>query len=700
MAPNPSDIIPSKPPYDAAAHYKRVLALYEQYPIKDEEAAERHAAGIVVNAFKAAGRKAAEDFAVTLVAIVETTFKQDKLYWHEPPPLWSLDETEKFLSRERLETATECMTGLLAFFLRDFCPEEAFSFSGDPDDPGTPLIELVADPATLVHAFSTDVINAAVKDQPVFASTGKQLLENFSIANGVPPGAPSKPGKVFKFAGDFALPPTKLVESFLRNTAFEVLFTLPLQPKQPEMPILTDDIKFEHTWCLAAAGAGKTTLILNEIVANLRRDNPPAMVVLDPKGTITPQLSRLAVFAGKHRDRLIIVDPTDVTAPPAINMFHPGNAKRFRMYAEGQRRQVENQAITLFSYVFASRGNALTPQQATCFNYLVRLLFSIDGANIHTILDIINDQLFEKQASIDKSPWKPFIERQQPIAQRWFRDQYYNHLVETRKGIATRLYGLLEKPELEAAFSARERKLDMFDALQTGKTVIVNLPKALLGQEGMELFGRYIIALTLASAFERITIPDRTQWHPAFLYIDEFQEFADETKSAELLQLAREFRLGVLVAHQDITSQLTESLRSALATNTTTKYVSSLGGLDANFMAREMNCDADFFQRAVKTSTHARFASYVRGLTPQPVIFEVPFRAVENEPQMTAEQYAQLLERNRAYITEPREDRTLGIASLPASKPREADPPKAADPEATATSSPHDKDPGEPSDEW
>ena len=159
MASNPSDIIPGKPPYDAGAHYKRVLALYEQYPIKDEEAAERHAARIVVNAFKAADRKPAEDFAITLVAIVQSSFARDKLYWREPPPLWSLDETEKFLSRERLETATECMTGLLAFFLRDFCPEEAFSSSGDPDAIGTPLIELVSDPATLVHAFSTDVIN-------------------------------------------------------------------------------------------------------------------------------------------------------------------------------------------------------------------------------------------------------------------------------------------------------------------------------------------------------------------------------------------------------------------------------------------------------------------------------------------------------------------------------------------------------------
>lgn len=436
---------------------------------------------------------------------------------------------------------------------------------------------------------------------------------------------------------------------------------------------------------------------------NLKRDDPPAMVVVDPKGTIAQQVSRLAVFdpaSGKHKGRLLIVDPTDVLSPPAINMFHPGNTKRYRMYSEAQRRQVENQTITLFSYVFASRGNALTPQQATCFNYLVRLLFSIEDANIHTMLDIINDQLYERQPSADKSRWKPYIDRQQPIAQRWFRDQYYSHLVETRKGIATRLYGILEKPELEAVFSSRDRKLDLFEATQSGKTVLVNLPKALLGQEGMELFGRYIIALTLAAAFERITVQDRGKWHPAFLYIDEFQEFADEEKSPELLQLAREFRLGLFVAHQDIASQLSEGLKSALATNTTIKYVSAVGAADAHFMAREMQCEPEFFRQAVKTATHARFACHVRGLTSQPIIVSAPFGGIEREPRMTEDQYQVLLSQNRASIAEAREDRSLGVSPLPMPK----DPPPAQDSlpsqSAVTLASAQSEDPGEPSDTW
>ena len=703
---NPSDILPNTPVYDPSAHYQRVMALYDSYPIKTAEVAERHAFTIIARGFKTVAKdidSVSEDFARALLATIEQIFEVDKFHWLTPPERWGLAENERLLAPERLEAATDGAVKLVSMFLQ-ILPEEAFSFKDDQDNQGIPLIELVENPADLVEgicqAFAQITVPNSKAESPAFPETRNQIIKNILAANGLSADDPPRSGKRFKYPSDFTWEPVVLADRFLRNTPFEFFLKIRIKLQEPVMPVLTDTIKFEHTWCLAAAGAGKTTLILKEIVDNLRRDNPPAMVILDPKGTITPQLSKLAVFAGKHQGRLIIVDPTDVTAPPAINMFHPGNVKRFRMYSEAQRRQVENQAITLFSYVFASRGNALTPQQSTCFNYLVRLMFSMGGASINTMLDIINDQLFERQPSVDKSPWKPFIERQQPIAQRWFRDQYYSHLVETRKGISTRLYGLLEKPELEAAFSSRERKLDMFDALQTGKTVIVKLSKALLGQEGMELFGRYIIALTLASAFERITVQDRSQWYPAFLYIDEFQEFADEEKSAELLQLAREFKLGVLVAHQDIASQLSEKLRSALATNTTIKYASSLGGSDANFMAREMNCEAEFFQRAIKAPTHARFAGFVRGYTPQPVIFELPFRAIEKEPAMTEEQYAQLLERNRAYITEPREDRTLGSSPLPNSHSPQPDPPGPSDPDVAASDSPQGEDPGEPSDTW
>lgn len=713
MTSKPSDIIPAEPVYDAEAHYARILSLYEAYPIKDDVACEQQALRLITGAIKDAGKtldEVSEDCLAALDSAIETTFETNDFVYRAPPAKLlyrsHLQEQEHLLSKERLTLATNALRSLFAALIQ-LSPAEFLQWDHAQEDTGVPLISLMPNPAQLVEGICVRIVSCKRSDRDeersVFPQLTTRMTENMLRANGIAPEA--APKKAIKLPTAFDLNPVDYVRLFLSDTAFSFLLTVGVTVKEPQMPTIPDTLKFEHTWCLAAPGAGKTTLILREIVENLRRDDPPAMVILDPKGTITPQLSNLAIFdpdTGKHKDRLIILDPTDVTSPPALNMFHPGDEKRFRLYSEGQRRQVENQTIDLFTYVFQSRRQELTPQQSTAFNYLVRLMFSIEGANIHTFLDVINDQLHDKQASVEKSPWRAFIGRQQPIAQRWFRDQYYSHLVETRKGIATRLYGILEKPELEAMFAAKLRKLDMFGALQSGRTILINVPKALLGTEGMELFGRYMIALTLAAAFERITIPDRARWYPAFLYIDEFQEFADDQKSAELLQLAREFKLGLFAAHQDISSQLSESLKSALATNTSIKYASSLSSMDAAFMAKEMRCDVDFLKKTEHTSTHGRFACYARGLMPSAMLVEFPFRAIEAEPHMTRPQHQRLLERNRALLTEPREDRTLGTATPPPTNAAESvaqEPAALRTAAATADESSSD-DPGEPSDKW
>jgi len=413
MVSKPSDIIPTNPVYDPDAHYQRVLGLYESYPIKNEATAEKLALRIVRHALQQTTKSlddVTEDFLAAVVSTLETMLDADRFVHQAPPHRTSirsfLDREEHLLSTQRLEFATENLQGLCVALFQ-FFPAEVFSWSDAEDDSGIPLISLMPQAVQVVDGLCRGVIQCTIprgdENLPVFPQSTKQITNNILLANGLTPDSIVKSNKTIKFPSDFNLEPVEYVDRFLHETSFQ--FLLKLRVKEPPMPPIPDALKFEHTWCLAAPGAGKTTLILKEIVDNLKRDNPPAMVILDPKGTITPQISKLAVFdpiSGKHRDRLIIIDPTDVTSPPAINMFHPGNAKRFRVYSEAMRRQVENQAITLFSYVFASRGNALTPQQGTCFDYLVRLLFSIEKATIHTMLDIINDQLYDRQPSVDR----------------------------------------------------------------------------------------------------------------------------------------------------------------------------------------------------------------------------------------------------------------------------------------------------------
>jgi hypothetical protein len=66
-----------------------------------------------------------------------------------------------------------------------------------------------------------------------------------------------------------------------------------------------------------------------------------------------------------------------------------------------------------------------------------------------------------------------------------------------------------------------------------------------------------------------------------------------------------------------------------------------------------MHCEPDFFRQAERTEKEGRFACYMRGNTPEPIIVEFPFAAIDKEPKMTDAQYQAFLASNRAALTEP-----------------------------------------------
>ena len=142
-------------------------------------------------------------------------------------------------------------------------------------------------------------------------------------------------------------------------------------------------------------------------------------------------------------------------APPAARVDH---------YPEEVRRQIENNTISLYHYIFGSIASALTQKQATAFSFIVRLLFDVPQATIHTLLELVETET--------PGRFQPFIERQSATARSFFQHHFYHptEFRETKQQIAHRLYGILQYPEFDAMFSTSERKLDMFDALQKARS--------------------------------------------------------------------------------------------------------------------------------------------------------------------------------------------------------------------------------------
>lgn len=401
---------------------------------------------------------------------------------------------------------------------------------------------------------------------------------------------------------------------------------------------ITDEHRFEHTLIVAASGGGKTTLMENQILEFLQRPNPPGIIVIDPKSLLIARIQKLALFDpdnGRLRDRIVIIDPSHT---PALNMF---DSRGFPIN--------ENQLVDIYQYMFASKDNAITPKMTTMFTFLVRLLSTIPQATIHDLLDLCDD----RARSLDESKFASKIRQLDRTAIRFFENDYYGAKSDygsTRDQVKQRLYNILGVREIDAAFSHPHRAIDMFEALQKRKIVLVNADIDLLGEDGCQLWGRAILGLTLAATYARGKIP-KSQWHEAFVFMDEAQLFVDEEKTPRFLQLAREYRVGITHAMQDLSSSLTGKLQAAMSTNTSIKYAASVEADDLKYVSNGLRCDPEFIKAQRKTSAHAVFACFVRNLMRNPASVSVPWQPLTREPQMTEQQHQRMIDRNRALFS-------------------------------------------------
>lgn len=548
------------------------------------------------------------------------------------------------------------------------------AFSGSENGSAVPLIEVI-DVGQAITDIAAPYISGDFKVLSLFSGIREQLLKNQLEASG---GNPKKLLTPHEFKGS----PYDKVHAFLKHTPLEAIFESRVLFEIPDIPY-----RQEHTHILGPSGSGKTTLIQQLVLDDLARDDPPGMIIIDPKGLMIERLQKLDVFnpdSGRLRDRLVIVDPTH-RAPPALNMFHAAS-KWNHMWSDVERSRIENQSADLFAYIFSSRKFNLTEKQSVPFGFAVRLMFAMDST-IFTLMDLMDDPTRTDQPKAPQlrdSPFSPYIGRLDDMSRRFFeREFFHGNFAESRQQIKGRLYSILQQREFVRMFGIHERKLDMLDCLQNKSIVLVNTNRDVMGIDGSQLLGRYMIAMTLNAAFSRFTI-DKKDWHQAHLIVDEFQDFSDEEKTPELLRLAREYNLSITLAHQEMHGTgITDKIRSAISTNTTVKYAAKPEGIDINYVARDLQCDPAFLAQQKKTGMTARFACMVRGLLDHPVSLSIPIGAIEKEPKMTDEQLTRLLAANSARLSSPPVAKTTPV--VPTSERAPTDPSKSTELPSTAT---------------
>jgi len=635
---------------ETKALYQEVERLFASSPIGNGDQINI-AATIALDARERAGLDSDGPFLEPICDVIVGLMAEEGL-WALPEVDWSKEwgleeglELRKFLQAERrflvnYETNMSIWKEKLFWIFQGmmgYLPARTFA-GGNSDGAFTvPLIDLLEKPDEVIERLVVTFFDRDISEAKLFERVRNQLDRNAKLASGIDPKSETG-GRIILPTAVKDKSPKELIASYLHATPFEDFLEYPLPFSIPRAS------RFEHTHILGGTGHGKTQLLQSLIQNDLSlvAEGEASICVIDSQGDLINTISRLSCFSYPPlSDRLILIDPHDVEYPVCLNLFDFGKSRIDRLNSK-EREQILNSAVELYEYIFGSLLDAeLTQRQGLIFRYLARLMMTIPGATLHTLREVLEHG--EK--------WKPYMGKLTGITKSFFETQFFSpSFPQTKKQILTRLWGILSNPFFERMFAHKESKIDMFEAMQGGKIILVNTAKDLLKKDGSQILGRFIIAMISQSVLERARVTQHARL-PCFVYIDEAEEYFDEPM-VDLLNQARKFKVGLTFAHQNL-DQLTPKLKGTIMANTSIKLAGGVSFKDAQELGREMRCDSDLLLRTKKRQETTEFACFVKNVTPQPLTITVPLGLVERLPRIDDDDYEILIDRNRERYCAP-----------------------------------------------
>lgn len=332
-----------------------------------------------------------------------------------------------------------------------------------------------------------------------------------------------------------------------------------------------------HTYLLGSSGSGKTNLLENVIAHDLKSDEDCCVIVIDSQTQLIDKLAKIDL------DYVTYITPKfDL----ALNLFDVGYDKMKGQGIEGET--LINKTVGLLSFVLEGMMHAeFTAPQKTIFQYVIQLVISIKGGNIHTFMDVLAEGSHERYAED--------IAKLDPNLQRFFTvDFIAPDYKRTREAIRRRIDSLLLNPTFRRLFSATENKVDMLEEMERQDLILIDTNKPMLDDAPSAFFGRLFIAMILRAAHRRFQSGGTMR--PVYLVVDEAHEYFDRSIS-DMLEQARKANIGLIVSHQSISqargAKGGSNITDPLMVNTGTKLIWTSFREDATKFAGSMQVKAE-----------------------------------------------------------------------------------------------------------
>lgn len=309
-----------------------------------------------------------------------------------------------------------------------------------------------------------------------------------------------------------------------------------------------------HQYVIGGTGSGKTTMLQYEIVQDMK--NGKGVAIIDPHGDMAETLLR-HVPPERVKD-VVYFNPDDLEYPIGLNLLElTPDLKGNELLRETDI--ITESVVSVFRKLFSEDDSGGHRIEYVLRN-AIHTALTVEGATLFTILKLLQNDKFRKEV-IKKLEDEDLI------------DFWKNELgkagdmqkVKMAAGITAKIGRFNANASARLILSQKKSTIDFEDIMNSGKILICNFSKGLLGEDVSELFGIAVLAKLQLASLRRARL-NQSERRPFYLYVDEFQNFATPS-FVQLLSEARKYRLFLTIAEQSTSQQDDQQMVNVILAN-------------------------------------------------------------------------------------------------------------------------------------
>jgi type IV secretory pathway TraG/TraD family ATPase VirD4 len=319
-----------------------------------------------------------------------------------------------------------------------------------------------------------------------------------------------------------------------------------------------------HMYIVGKTGTGKSTLVETMVRQDIA--NGEGLAICDPHGDLVERIRR--TVPAHRRDDMIWFDLTDRNSPIGYNPLASVPEEKRALAASG--------ILDVMKKLWVDSWG---PRLEHILRNSLLALLDVPGATFADILQLMSDDEFRRHAmhTVTNRQVRTFWLKEYAGYPARFR-------AEAIAPIQNKVGAFLSNPLLRAVLTAKENHLDLRNAIDNRKILLVNLSKGRIGEDTASLLGALLVASLGFAAFSRSDIPEDER-RDFWIYLDEFHTVTT-LSLANMLSELRKYRAGLVLANQYL-AQLDEPIRAAILGNVGTLVTFRLGYADAEILAQE-----------------------------------------------------------------------------------------------------------------